>query len=386
MRRQFALIGAIGTAFGAGIVSASSFNSAEFATTRNRFWVENGMPPQKGPKDKSHMIFLGTGTSSGTPTIDCLLGLAPRNPEKGGCEVCQKALNEGPALTNKNVRGNPSLLIAFKPDGNEDMKYIQIDVCKTFRESVLTWFTYHDIPRLDAVVLTHEHADAIFGIDDLRAVAVRGRSLDVFSSFQTFKALRKAFPYLVREPLPSFHGAAEHLSKTSEALILETERVHSKPKTFVASLKFHAMATPSLEEEFVPFNAAGLEMIPFPVYHGPGFLSLGFIFGKGSKKIVYISDVSEISDNVMAKLKQLDIAYLIIDCLHPDFSYISHLSLDQSLAFIAELAPDKTLLIGVSHRFEHERDNKKLAKLKEEKGLDVQIAFDGQRVDLDGLV
>nr|GEZ39997.1 putative hydrolase C777.06c [Tanacetum cinerariifolium] len=70
----------------------------------------------------------------------------------------------------KNTEGcNTSLLIDYSPTG-EEHKYILIDVGKTFREQVLRWFTYHKIPQVDSIVLTHEHADAVLGLDDIRAV------------------------------------------------------------------------------------------------------------------------------------------------------------------------------------------------------------------------
>ncbi|KAJ0435408.1 putative metallo-beta-lactamase, ribonuclease Z/Hydroxyacylglutathione hydrolase [Helianthus annuus] len=64
---------------------------------------------------------------------------------------------------------NTSLLIDYCPSGGEH-KYILIDVGKTFREQVLRWFTFHKIPQIDSIVLTHEHADAVLGLDDIRAV------------------------------------------------------------------------------------------------------------------------------------------------------------------------------------------------------------------------
>ncbi|KAM6596045.1 hypothetical protein CsatA_006569 [Cannabis sativa] len=48
--------------------------------------------------------------------------------------------------------------------------YILIDVGKTFREQVLRWFSLYKIPRVDSIILTHEHADAVLGLDDIRAI------------------------------------------------------------------------------------------------------------------------------------------------------------------------------------------------------------------------
>ncbi len=49
---------------------------------------------------------------------------------------------------------------------------MQIDCGKTWRESALRWYRRHGVRHLDAVVLTHEHADATLGLDDLRSLQV----------------------------------------------------------------------------------------------------------------------------------------------------------------------------------------------------------------------
>uniref|UniRef100_A0A453JLJ9 Uncharacterized protein n=1 Tax=Aegilops tauschii subsp. strangulata TaxID=200361 RepID=A0A453JLJ9_AEGTS len=64
-------------------------------------------------------------------------------------------------------RCNTSLLIDYCQDEGAH-KYIIIDVGKTFREQVLRWFVCHKIPCVDSIILTHEHADAILGLDDIR--------------------------------------------------------------------------------------------------------------------------------------------------------------------------------------------------------------------------
>jgi len=104
----------------------------------------------------------------------------------------------GPHEFNRNWRGNPSLLIRFAQESNEpqlplqqpamndeedenqmqrsdhghvpSVIHIQIDLCKTFRESMLRFYPRHGVSSLDAVWVTHEHADAIFGVDDVRGI------------------------------------------------------------------------------------------------------------------------------------------------------------------------------------------------------------------------
>jgi phosphoribosyl 1,2-cyclic phosphodiesterase len=111
----------------------------------------------------SELIVLGSGSSTGVPSPLCLI-----NPQDPPCYVCHSAV-QGPPELNHNYRCNPSLVISFKHDDGQQ-RYIQIDAGKDFKEQVLRWFVPYKIPRLDALILTHEHADAILGLDNIRGV------------------------------------------------------------------------------------------------------------------------------------------------------------------------------------------------------------------------
>ncbi|MFS7974517.1 putative metallo-beta-lactamase, ribonuclease Z/Hydroxyacylglutathione hydrolase [Helianthus anomalus] len=109
---------------------------------------------QKGDQvsvEQPEIIFMGTGTSEGIPRVSCLT-----DPLKK-CPVCAKAVEPG----NKNRRLNTSILIRFpKPSGTCN---ILIDAGKFFYQSALRWFPTYGIRTIDAVVITHSHADAIGG-------------------------------------------------------------------------------------------------------------------------------------------------------------------------------------------------------------------------------
>ncbi|KAJ2864444.1 hypothetical protein GGH94_002896 [Coemansia aciculifera] len=104
------------------------------------------------------VIFLGSGTSACIPVVPCITS----NYEK--CKACKISLTpEG----SKNRRRNTSLLVRIDhADGRE--RNIVIDCGKTFLESATEVFVKHDVKSIDAVLLTHGHADAMFGLDDLR--------------------------------------------------------------------------------------------------------------------------------------------------------------------------------------------------------------------------
>merc|ERR1712087_299269 len=62
------------------------------------------------------------------------------------------------------------MLIRYSPGQDERPYNIQIDMGKTYRESALRWYPRFDVPFVDAVVISHEHADACMGLDELRPV------------------------------------------------------------------------------------------------------------------------------------------------------------------------------------------------------------------------
>ena len=93
--------------------------------------VEAMLEPLPGPTGTTDAVFLGTGGSSGTPHLHCLL--ATRDTRSKGdkyqpCETCRLAL-EGDPRHNKNYRGNPSLLIRHRTPNNR-IENVLIDAGK----------------------------------------------------------------------------------------------------------------------------------------------------------------------------------------------------------------------------------------------------------------
>lgn len=116
------------------------------------------------------LTFLGTGTSSGVPTLGC------------NCEVCQS--ND---VHDKRLRASVFLEV--------NDKNILIDCGPDFREQAL----YHGIDKIDAILLTHKHIDHIGGINDLRSLGNQTLYLDG----QTERAVRQMYDYcFVENPYP----------------------------------------------------------------------------------------------------------------------------------------------------------------------------------------
>ncbi|KAH9713350.1 Lactamase B domain-containing protein [Citrus sinensis] len=271
--------------------------------------LANGDNGVQLPAQQSEIVFMGTGTSEGIPRVSCLT-----NPSKK-CPVCTKAVEPG----NKNRRLNTSILIRYP--GPSGRRNILIDAGK--------------IRTIDAVIITHSHADAIGGLDDLRDWTNNvQRHIPIYVAMRDFEVMKKTHYYLV---------------DTSGII----------PGAAVSELQFNI-----IDEE--PFTVQDLKITPLPVWHGAGYRSLGFRFGN----ICYISDVSEIPEETYPFLKDCEI--LIMDALRPDRSSSTHFGLPRVDKFLA--------YSGMMHLMDHEKVNEELLKLMETEGLDVQLSYDGLRV------
>jgi len=246
---------------------------------------------------------------------------------------------------SKNRRRNTSLLIRYAhPDGRE--RNVVIDIGKFFWESALEWFVKYRVPTIDAVLLTHEHADAAGGLDSLRDWTVgRAESLPVYLRAQDLAAVEKMHYYLVDRGASTGGGG-------------------------VALLEFRV-----IDES--PLDVQGVRFTPLPVWHGRPVSAFGYRFGSVS----YMSDVSEIPAGTERLLEGTSL--LVLDALRPDHRHRSHFILEQSLEAVRRIRPARTLLTGMTHNFDHDSANAGLTELRESEGLDVQLAYDGLRVPVE---
>ncbi|CEG44468.1 metallo-beta-lactamase family protein [Plasmopara halstedii] len=307
------------------------------------------------------VVVLGCGPSSSVPSMRCVLSRT--------CGVCNEA-HANP--DSKNRRLNPSLLVRnIKADKN-----VLIDCGKTFREAALRIFPQVGISAVHSIVLTHDHADALLGIDDLREVQATVDTIDpvskevlkvpsiamkVHCSEVTGREVIAKFPYLISdESSPSASDKGP------------------KPFRWTAKLQIEAF-TP-----WKPFEACGITFFPFPVIHGTGYTSFGFEFGlEVGARFVYISDVSEIPEETRKFLNDTSkppVDVLLIDALYIDKYHSTHMNLQKVMDEIATFKPKRTLLTGMSHDFDYHIHSIELPKLGNEKGLNIEMTYDGLRI------
>ncbi len=253
------------------------------------------------------LTFLGTGTSVGVPTLGC------------DCATCT---SDDP----RDQRLRTGLMIE-----HHDQRLI-VDVSTDFRQQALR----ARIHRLDAILITHAHADHVFGLDDIRPLNFRHGPLPVYASESAWRDLRRVFYYIFEA-------------------------------------KYVGGGLPQITPHVIAgeFEVCGLHVTPINVKHGGGDVT-GFRFSDGQREVAFITDCNVIPEESLEKLRGLDL--LILDALrfkpHP-----THLHLDQSLAYIAEVRPRRALLTHMCHDFKHEEASRLLPP-------DVEFAYDELQVEL----
>ena len=147
---------------------------------------------------RGRLPFLGTGTSEGIPRVYCL---TQPNAQQA-CPVCWSAwFHEG----SRNRRRNTGIVLQVPREDGRDWT-VGIDCGKMWWERAVRAFPKTDLQRLDAMVLTHWHADAILGLDDLRDFTQNIKDddgflgLTVHSNEATQEMVNRIFPYLVQSP------------------------------------------------------------------------------------------------------------------------------------------------------------------------------------------
>ncbi|CAA7624503.1 MBL fold metallo-hydrolase [Magnetospirillum sp. SS-4] len=232
------------------------------------------------------VTILGCGGAAGVPGISMGWGACdPSNP--------------------RNRRRRASILVE-----SGDTR-ILVDTSPDLRDQLLD----ADTRMVDAVIYTHDHADHLHGIDDLREInRVTRQWLPVWGSASVLATAQARFPY-----------AFEPLSQLGEFIY-----------------------RPLLEPHEItgPFSVGGIEVIPFDQDHGYS-RTLGLRFGP----VAYSTDVVDIPEDSFAALDGLDL--WIIGCL-VDYPHATHAHVDKALEWIERVRPRRAVLTHMGSRLDYE--------------------------------
>lgn len=254
----------------------------------------------------ARVTFLGTGTSHGVPMIGC------------DCATCR---SDDP----RDKRWRPSIALRM-PDGTS----ILVDTTPDLRSQALAF----NLRRVDAILFTHDHADHVFGLDEVRRYnAMQRASIPCYANRGTLASLRRAFAYIFEEP--AYAGGNPRLD------------------LFALAGEF------SLGHETI---------VPVPLLHGDQEI-LGFRLGS----FAYLTDCNHIPDRSWPLL--VGVTTLVLDALR-DRPHPTHFSVAEALEVVERLKPARTYFTHICHDLPHAATCARLPAA-------VELAYDGLSFDVD---
>ncbi|MDQ2930299.1 MAG: MBL fold metallo-hydrolase [Gemmatimonadota bacterium] len=230
------------------------------------------------------LTFLGTGTSFGVPQIGCR------------CEVCTSD-------DSRDKRTRSGALVE-----TDAGKRILIDTPPELRLQLIA----NHVDRVDAILFTHEHADHIHGIDDVRALSVRSRSaLRMYGPAETVHTLEQRFAYIFDDRMRPIPGT-------------------TKPQGELTTL-----------EAGVPVEIAGERVTPLAVPHGHTT-----VFGYRIGALGYVTDAKLLPPAAIETLRGVQV--LVLNALfwkeHP-----THMSVPEAIETARVVGAERTYLTHLTH-------------------------------------
>lgn len=249
------------------------------------------------------VTILGCGASGGVPLI---------TGDWGSCNPNNQ----------KNRRRRASVLVQTKG------KNILIDTSPDLRMQLLD----AGINNIDLVLYTHDHADHVGGLDDLRQIYARHlKPIPAYADHGTLNRLRHSYRYalVTIDPLyPAFLDGREL-------------------------------------EDTIEFE--GIQIYPYLQYHGHRS-SFGYRIGD----FAYSTDLIELPEESYDVLK--DVKIWVVDCLR-DEPHISHAHVEQTLKMIKKVRPKQAILTHMTPQLDYDDINSRTPE-------NVIPAYDGMVLEL----
>ena len=293
------------------------------------------------------LTVLGSGTSHGIPVIAC------------DCPVCN-------STDPKDKRYRASVFVELESDvplkeGDFPTSFV-IDVGPEFRLQCIE----HKIKHLDAVLITHGHADHLNGLDDIRIFSHTqgcvGKSdaeapnpIEIYANTPCENDIKRRFDYVYKN----------------------TQEGGGKPR-------FDVVNTDKTGASFeIPGKSGTIFCTAVPIMHGNlpvnGYL-LQSEKDRMDNAIAYITDCNFIPESSFDLIKGVN--HLIIDGLR-EREHTTHFNFNQALEAAAKIGAKHTWVTHICHNFSYEEINKILAERKESyptlagKDVTVESAYDG---------
>jgi phosphoribosyl 1,2-cyclic phosphate phosphodiesterase len=257
---------------------------------------------------------LGSGSSGGVPRAD------------GNWGVCDPA-------NPKNRRSRCSLLVRRRGEGAENETTVVVDTSPELRLQTAA----AGARRIDAVLYTHDHADQVHGIDDLRAFYLRWkRRTPCYMDQATATGLMRRFGYIFEG-----HGGYPAICEP-------------------VALPEHGV------EWAIDGPSGAIPVVSFDQDHGE-IRAAGFRFGD----VAYSPDVLDLPDAAFAALQGVKV--WIVDALR-DAPHPTHAHVDKTLAWIAAVRPERAILTNLHIDLDYDTLSRRLPP-------GVEPAYDGLRFE-----
>jgi len=209
-------------------------------------------------------------------------------------------------------------------------KNILIDCGPDFRQQMLA----NNVKKLDAIFYTHEHNDHTAGLDDIRPYFFRQGDIPIFAHQRVLNSLRRKFDYIFtsEDRYPGAPAVIENVVQNEE------------------------------------FQFEGLSIMPVDFKHNK--LQ---VFGYRLGDFAYLTDIKTITEEEIAKLKDLKV--LVVSALRRE-PHHSHFNLEEALEFVEMVKPERTYFTHISHMLGFH------AEVEEELPENVHLAYDNLKIEI----